>query len=108
MPATIQFLPGVDEEVSDVRITGTKYDNRKAATFYFTNPKINTGDGVKGMQMQDEEGILETTDVRSKFTNGEFSGLEAVYEMGTEEEFERFMRFMNRYAETNGMEFQKR
>lgn len=108
MPATIQFLSGVNEEVSDVRITGTKYDNRKAATFYFTNPKINTGDGVKGMQMQDEEGILETTDVRSKFTNGEFSGLEAVYEMSTEEEFERFMRFMNRYAETNGMEFQKR
>jgi photosystem II protein len=108
MAATIQFLPGVNEEVSDVRITGTKYDNRKAATFYFANPKINTGGGVKGMRMQDDEGVLETTDVRSKFTNGEFTGLEAVYEMTTEQEFERFMRFMNRYAESNGMEFQKK
>jgi photosystem II 13kDa protein len=108
MPATIQFMPGVNEEVSDVRITGTKYDNRKAATFYFSNPKINTGGGVRGMRMQDDEGTLETTDVRSKFVNGEFTGLEAVYEMTTEQEFERFMRFMNRYAESNGMEFQKK
>ena len=41
--------------------------------------------------------------VNGKFINGQQAGIEAIYKMTTEYEWERFLRFMNRYAESNGM-----
>ena len=55
----------------------------------------------------DEEGELVTREVKGKFLNGEPSGIEALFVMKSEAEWERFMRFMNRYAEQNGLGFTK-
>ncbi|MGB7484816.1 MAG: photosystem II reaction center protein Psb28, partial [Phormidesmis sp.] len=41
--------------------------------------------------------------VNGKFINGEPAGIEAVYVMRGQDEWERFMRFMDRYAEANGL-----
>ena len=57
--------------------------------------------------MIDEEGVLQTVEVSAKFVNGKPEAIEAKYFMKTPVEWERFMRFMERYAEENGLGFQK-
>ena len=51
----------------------------------------------------DEEGEMVTREVNGKFVNGIPSALEATYTWKTEEDFERFMRFAQRYADSNGL-----
>jgi photosystem II protein len=59
------------------------------------------------MYLVDEEGELVTGEVNGKFVNGEPAGIEATYVMKTVEDWDRFMRFMGRYAEKNGLGFTK-
>ena len=53
--------------------------------------------------MVDEEGEMVTREVNGKFVNGKPSALEATYTRKTEVDFERFMRFAQRYAAANGL-----
>ncbi|MCU0541996.1 MAG: photosystem II reaction center protein Psb28 [Oscillatoriaceae cyanobacterium Prado104] len=109
--AKIQFSRGIDEEaVADVRLTRSKSGNQGTATFIFENPKAlssSSTEEITGMYMIDEEGELVTREVKAKFINGQPAGLEALYLMRTAEEWERFMRFMERYAQANGLGFSK-
>lgn len=109
--ASIQFSPGVNEEViPDVKLTRSRTGSTGTATFIFQNPKAlseDSGQEILGMFMVDEEGELSTREVKGKFVNGRPEALEAVYVMKSEEEWERFMRFMERYAEENGLGLDK-
>jgi photosystem II protein len=108
--AEIQFARGIAEEViPDIRMTRSKDGTNGTATFYFDHPKAFSDEGVEitGMYLVDEEGELVTREVKGKFINGEPSGIEAMYAIKSVEEWERFMRFMNRYAEQNGLGFTK-
>lgn len=111
MTTTIQFSRGIDEEIiPDVRLTRSKDGSSGTATFRFDNPKALEAENaqeITGMYLIDEEGELSTQDVKGKFVNGQPTALEAVYYMQSEEEWNRFMRFMERYAEENGLEFSK-
>ena len=104
--AEMQFSRGVKEEVvPDIRITRAPDLSDGTATFYFDRPKalVEEGGEITGLYLVDEEGELSTRDVNGKFVNGEPAGVEAVYVMRGQEEWERFIRFMDRYAEANGM-----
>jgi len=105
--AQIQFSRGVNEEViPDVRLTRSRSGNTGTATFYFQNPQAlgnNTTEDVTGMYMVDEEGEIVTREVKAKFVNGKPEALEAIYLMKSEAEWDRFMRFMQRYAEDHGL-----
>lgn len=109
--AQIQFLTGIDEEVvPDVRLTRSRDGSNGTATFYFQNPKVLSSGSVEeitGMYMIDEEGVLTTREVKGKFVNGKPQALEVSYLMRSEDEWDRFMRFMERYGETHGLEFSK-
>ncbi|MGE5660445.1 MAG: photosystem II reaction center protein Psb28 [Actinomycetota bacterium] len=109
--AKIQFSRGVDEEVvPDVRLTRSKTGSQGTATFTFENPKALDRDSreeITGMYMIDEEGEILTREVKAKFINGQPTSLEAIYLMKSPEEWERFMRFMERYAQENGLGFTK-
>jgi photosystem II protein len=108
--ATIQFSRGMDEDsVPEVRLTRSKSGSQGTATFIFENPKALTTstEDITGMYMIDEEGEIITREVKAKFINGQPSGLEALYLMRNTEEWERFMRFMERYSEANGLGFNK-
>lgn len=41
--------------------------------------------------------------IRAKFLNGEFKALEVTYDMETEAEWDRFLRFMERFSAANQM-----
>ncbi|HEY9811759.1 MAG TPA: photosystem II reaction center protein Psb28 [Halomicronema sp.] len=109
--AQIQFSKGIIEDVvPDVRLTRSKDGRNGTATFYFQSPKAlaqDSTDEITGMYMIDEEGEISTREVKGKFVNGKPSALEAIYVMKTPEEWERFMRFMERYANENGLGFTK-
>ena len=109
--AEIQFSIGVTEEVvPDVRLTRSRDGSQGTATFYFQNPKAldnDSTDDVTGMYMIDEEGELVTREVKAKFVNGKPEALEAIYLMKSQAEWERFMRFMERYAEKHDLGFSK-
>jgi photosystem II protein len=107
MAARIQFSRGVDEGVvPDVRITRSKDGSNGTATFYFQRPNAlanNSTDDITGMYLIDDEGELTTREVKAKFINGQPEALEALYVMKSSEQFERFIRFMERYADENGL-----
>lgn len=109
--AEIQFSRGVTEDViPDVRLTRSKDGTNGTATFYFQNPRAldnDRTDDITGMYLIDEEGEIATREVKAKFVNGQPEALEALYVMKSVEEWDRFMRFMQRYAEEHGLGFSK-
>ena len=109
--AKIQFSRGMDEDaVPEVRLTRSKSGEQGTATFLFENPKAlssTSTQDITGMYMIDEEGELITREVKAKFINGQPAGLEALYLMRSAAEWERFMRFMERYSEVSGLGLNK-
>jgi len=111
MVAKIQFSIGIDEDaIPDVRLTRSRDGSQGTATFYFQEPKALADDStadITGLYMIDDEGEIITREVKAKFVNGRPTEIEAIHLMRSPEEWERFMRFMERYAEANGLEFSK-
>jgi photosystem II protein len=109
--AEIQFSQGVAEDViPDVRLTRSKDGSNGTAIFYFDRPvalSSDTAQEITGMYLVDEEGELVTREVKAKFINGQPEAIEATYVMKSESEWNRFMRFMERYAEEHGLGFTK-
>nr|APP88034.1 hypothetical protein PCKR_239 [Paulinella micropora] len=105
--AAIQFFRGVDETVlPDIRVTRSRDGRTGQATFRFEKPVAlapETLVDITGMFMIDEEGELVTREVKASFVNGKPSALEATYTWKSESDFERFMRFAQRYADSNGL-----
>lgn len=111
LDASIQFIRGLDEKVvPDVKLTRARDGSSGVATFMFNNPNCfdastaSRGE-ITGMFLADEEGEISTTDVNAKFANGKPQTIEAKYIMRSPAEWDRFMRFMDRYAEANGLGF---
>ena len=110
---SIQFIKGLEETTQpDVRLTRSKDGSNGTAFFLFSEPDVFeatelTGE-ITGMYLIDQEGELQTVDVNAKFLNGKPQGIEATYVMKTTAEWNRFMRFMERYAEDNGLGFSKK
>lgn len=107
MAAYIQFVRGINEEtIPDVRLTRSRTGNSGTAKFRFDDPKILDPENnleITGMYLLDEEGEITTREVNGKFINGQARAVEATVILNGQEEWDRFMRFMDRYAETNGL-----
>jgi photosystem II protein len=108
----IQFIQGTDElTIPDVMLTKSKDGSNGMAIFRFDQPSVFDSSGevgdITGFYMIDEEGVLQSVDVNAKFVNGKPSGIEAKYIMRTPRDWDRFMRFMERYSNANGLQFIK-
>jgi photosystem II 13kDa protein len=104
--AEIQFVRGVNEEVvPDVRLTRARDGSNGKAYFTFENPQILQEGKLEilGMYMVDEEGELIAREVNAKFINGQAVAIEASYTMKSAADWERFIRFMDRYAASHGL-----
>jgi photosystem II protein len=109
MAAAIQFFRGTDEPVvPDIRLTRSRDGRTGQATFVFEEPAAlapeSFGD-ITGMFLVDEEGELVSREVNARFVNGKASALEATYTWKTTADFERFMRFAQRYADSHELGF---
>ena len=114
--AGIQFYADQWEpDIPDVKLTRSRDGDNGVATFNFEAPSFfnceNEADVPEGaiteMSMIDEEGTLSTAAVNARFVDGTPVGLLVRYEMVSLAEWDRFMRFMTRYAEANGLNFNK-
>ncbi|XVF72088.1 hypothetical protein PTKIN_Ptkin12aG0093500 [Pterospermum kingtungense] len=110
---TIQFIQGTDEQtIPDVRLTKSRDGTNGVAIFRFDQPSVFDSSGevgeITGFYMIDEEGVLQSVDVNAKFVNGKPAGIEAKYIMRSPREWDRFMRFMERYSNENGLQFIKK
>lgn len=110
--ASLEFIRGVEEpSVPDVRLTRSRDGSSGTATFVFAEPSIfeassDLGD-ITGLYLVDDEGVMSTVDVQAKFVNGKPDRIEAKMVMRSSFEWDRFMRFMERYADEKGLGFQK-
>jgi photosystem II 13kDa protein len=109
--AQIQFSVGITEPVvPDVKLTRSKSGEQSTASFYFDHPAIlgqDVNEEVTGMYMLDEEGEIITREVKAKFVNGKPAALEVMYIMNSNAEWDRFLRFMERYSADNGLGLKK-
>jgi photosystem II protein len=114
--AGFQFYEGLYEpDIPDVNLTRSKDGENGVATFNFNKPSFfncereeDVPEGaITAMRMIDEEGEISTANVSARFSEGVPIGLLVRHEMITPAEWDRFMRFMERYAEANGMGFAK-
>jgi len=109
MAAAIQFFRGVDEPVvPDIRLTRSRDGRTGQAMFVFEEPEALAPEAmgdITGMFMVDSEGELVTREVKARFVNGKASALEATYTWKSTDDFERFMRFAQRYAESHDLGF---
>jgi photosystem II Psb28-2 protein len=114
--AAIYFFDEIPEELSNVSLRRGRQSGVRSVLLQFTQLKslerFNsfTKKFNNYVRLVDEEGEIQVTPDSTKFIFGgmdgdDFQRLDCTFEIEQEEHWERFMRFMNRYAEANGMTF---
>lgn len=111
---SIQFFEGISEELSNVSLRRNRSTGVRSVMMTFKSlkaiEKFNsfTKRSYNSLLLTDEEGSIsiEPSSVQFVFAGPEGDDLQRVeckLEIPQEEHWERFMRFMNRYAEANDM-----
>jgi len=99
----------VDEPVvPDIRLTRSRDGRTGQALFVFEEPVAlapETMGDITGMFLVDEEGELVSREVKARFVNGKANAIEATYTWKNNDDFERFMRFAQRYADSHELGF---
>jgi photosystem II Psb28-2 protein len=113
---SIQFFEGVSEELSNVSLRRGKTPEAKLVLMMFKELKSierfrsYTKRFANGMRLIDEEGVISVEPDSVQFVFGGPEGddlkrVECKFEITQDDHWERFMRFMHRYAQANGMEY---
>ncbi len=113
---SIQFFEGISEELSNVSLRRNRNSGVRNVLMTFKSlkalEKFNsfTKRSSNSMLLTDEEGAIrvEPSSVKILFTGpegDELNRVECQFEIEREDHWERFMRFMNRYAEVNEMAY---
>jgi photosystem II Psb28-2 protein len=119
MVPIIEFFEGLPEQLENVSLRQNKTTGLRNVLFYFKNMKATeqfqsfTKQFYGHLRLVDEEGVIEVEPSSLKFSFGgddgdELKGAECGFEIHDEGQWDRFMRFMNRYAEANGLGYQEK
>ena len=113
---SIEFFVGVTEELSNVSLRRNKNTGIRSVLMIFASLKaverLNsfTQNSIGNLRLSDSEGVIEVKPSSLQFIFGgdegnELKRVECGFEIDQELHWERFMRFMNRYAEKNDMAY---
>jgi photosystem II Psb28-2 protein len=113
---SIQFFEGISEELSNVSLRRNRNSGARTVLMTFNTlkalEKFNsfTKRSLNSMLLSDEEGAIsvDPSSVQFLFSGPEGDELKRVecqFEIDREDHWERFMRFMNRYADVNDMAY---
>ena len=98
----IQFVKGENEkEHPEIRIYRNPNGERGQAIYKFRKPSTITLENFKSierMYMIDEEGEISTREIDISISDKNIMEVKSTYSWNSEKEFERFMRFAKRYA----------
>lgn len=112
----IEFFEGVPEELSDVSLRRNRSTGVRTVLMTFVTLKSierfrsYTNRFAKALLLTDLEGKISIEPSSVKFIFGGPEGddlqrVECTFEINQEDHWQRFIRFMNRYAEANGMAY---
>lgn len=113
---SIEFFEGVPEELSDVSLRRNRSTGVRTVLMTFVTLKSierfrsYTNRFAKALLLTDSEGKISIEPSSVKFIFGGPEGddlqrVECTFEINQEDHWQRFIRFMNRYAEANGMAY---
>ena len=113
---SIEFFVGIPEELSNVSLRRNKSTGNRTVLMTFDKIKALekfqsfTARSDNNMRLIDSEGEISVTPSKIEFVFGgddgdELRRVDCAFEVELEEHWERFMRFMHRYAEANGMAY---
>ncbi len=98
----IQFLRGNDEKGHpEIRLFRSQDGKKGKAIYIFYKPTtitVNNFKLVKKMYLIDSEGELSTKKIDLSVSGNHVKEVKSTYNWSSEKEFERFMRFASRYA----------
>ena len=99
---SIQFVKGKDEkDKPEIRLFRNLDGKKGKAVYKFYKIKSITLENFKSVQKMyliDSEGVLSTKKVDLTISEDDIKEVRSIYSWNSEKEFERFMRFANRYA----------
>jgi photosystem II Psb28-2 protein len=113
---SIQFFEGISEELNAVSLRRNRSTGVRIVLMTFKQLKsIERFNSYRNrfsnaMRLTDSEGEISVTPSGVKFIFGgpegdELERVECRFEIDQEDHWQRFTRFMERYAEANGMEY---
>lgn len=113
---SIEFFEGVPEALSDVSLRRNRSTGVRTVLMTFVTLKSierfrsYTNRFAKALLLTDSEGKISIEPSSVKFMFGGPEGddlqrVECTFEINQEDHWQRFIRFMNRYAEANGMAY---
>lgn len=116
---SIEFFVGLSEELSNVNIKQNKSTGVFTVILFFEKLKAIeqfksfTAKTYGDLRLIDEEGIISVMPSDTKFIFGgdegdELKKVQCAFEINQSQHWDRFMRFMERYAKANDMEFNKK
>ena len=98
----IQFIKGKDEkDHPEIRLIRNHDGNKGKAIYKFSNSLTITLENYKSIQRMyliDNEGELSTSKIKLSILGNDIKEVTSTYNWSTKKEFERFMRFSERYA----------
>lgn len=114
----IEFYDGIPEELINVSLRRSKETGIRNVLMTFKPLKATenfqsfTKRSHENLKLIDSEGVISVTPSSVKLILGggdgdELKGVECDFEIPDEEHWQRFMRFMQRYAEANGMGYEE-
>jgi photosystem II Psb28-2 protein len=115
-PASIQFFDGISEEISNVSLRRNQSSGVRTVLMTFERLRsIEQFNSYRNkfsnsLRLVDGEGEIKIEPSSVKFIfagpeGNEFERMDCTFEIEQEDHWERFMRFMHRYAEVNGMSY---
>tara|TARA_Y100001968_G_scaffold259304_1_gene246535 strand:- start:177 stop:518 length:342 start_codon:yes stop_codon:yes gene_type:complete len=101
----IQFLKGKNEKViPEIQLFRNSDGKKGQAIYKFNKPQtitIENFNSIQKMYLIDEEGELSTRKIDLSISDNAIMGVKSTYSWSSEKEFERFMRFAERYANSH-------
>ncbi len=101
----IQFVKGKDEkDLPEIHLSRNTDGKKGKAIYKFNMPTtitIENFNSIQKMTLIDEEGEISTRKVTLSFTENNIKEVKSIYNWNSEKEFERFMRFAERYASSH-------
>ncbi len=113
---SIEFFNGISEELSGVSLRRGRFSNTRTVLMTFEQLKALerfnsfTRKSSNSMRLLDSEGEITVSPSSVQFIfagpeGDELQRMECKFEIEREDHWQRFLRFMNRYAEANGLDY---
>ncbi|MBS0014981.1 MAG: photosystem II reaction center protein Psb28 [Arthrospira sp. SH-MAG29] len=113
MSTSIQFIDGLDEELGGVSLRKRRDSNTKIVVLVFKQLKAIEKlrayrKQISHLWLRDEEGEIRVSPTGVRFfylEDDELSKAECTFEVDSEDILGRVMRFLHRYADDHGFEY---